>query len=235
MVVVHEVQHGPEHAIRSLLVIPPELARRHRGGHLIPADGCRVPPQTLVAILSKRRTDLRAQREYLGEIALHDAQRVRCLHGEALRPVLVSDGGAGVERLVRLQVLAVVAAMRAVHDQVLHEDAVDTGILLHGARQSVAIMQRVEQLVRPDGHDRMSQAVNAIEVVEGLSLFSWNGGTDAVEIAQELLAAQGQREALHHPVIVSRAARVVAIRKCVGNIGVLSHRGLSDRVRDRVA
>src|SRR5205823_4140216 len=187
---------------------------RYRSGHLIPADGRRIPPQTLVAILSKRRTDLRAQREYFGEVALHHTQRIRGLHGEALRLVFVSDGGAGIERLARLQVLAVVAAMRAVHNQVLHEDAVDTGILLHGARQSVAIMQRVEQLVRPDGHDRMSQAVNAVEVVEGLPLFSRNSGTDGAEIAQELLAAQGQGEALHHPVIVSRAALVVAISKC---------------------
>jgi len=37
--------------------------------------------------------------------------------------------------------------MRSVHDQVLHEDAVDTGVLLHRARQAIAIMQRVEQVV----------------------------------------------------------------------------------------
>src|SRR2546429_8803848 len=96
-------------------------------------------------------------------------------------------------------------------------------------------MQRVEHLVRPYGLYRMTHAINAVEVVEGLPLSSRNTGTDGIEIAQELLAAQGQGEALHHPVIVSRAARVVAITKRLGDSGVLSHRGLSDRVRDRMA
>src|SRR3989440_1041540 len=76
MVVVHEVEHGAEHAVRALLVIPAELAGGHRGGHLIAAEGRRIPPQALVAIVPKRPAHARAQREYLGEIALHDAQGV---------------------------------------------------------------------------------------------------------------------------------------------------------------
>src|SRR5205823_4345076 len=142
MVVVHEVQHGAEHAIRALLVIAAELAGRHRSRHLVPAEGRRVPPQAPIAIGSKRRADARAQREHLGEIALHHAQGVRRLHVETFGLVFLRHGGARIERLARLQVLAVVPAMRAVHDQVLHEDSVDAGVLLHGARQAVAIVPR---------------------------------------------------------------------------------------------
>src|SRR3989440_10736998 len=67
VVVVHEVEHGAEHAIRALVVIPAELAGRHRGGHLVAAEGRRVPPQALVAIVAKRRAHPPAQREHLGE------------------------------------------------------------------------------------------------------------------------------------------------------------------------
>src|SRR5438552_1447216 len=171
VVVVHEVQYGAEHAGRPLLVAHTELAGRHRRRHLIATHGGRVTPQALVTILSERRARAGAQREHLGEIALHHAERVRSLHVEALRLVLLRYGGAGIQRLARLQVRAVVAAMRAVHDQVLHEDAVDAGILLHGTRQAVAIVQRVEQLVVSHGHDGMSQAVPAVEVLERPGFF----------------------------------------------------------------
>ena len=125
--------------------------------------------------------------------------------------------------------------MRAVHDEVLHEDAVDTGILLHGTRQAVAIVQRVEQLVVPDGHDGVSQAVHAVEVVERLALFSGHGGADGVEIAQQVRASPRQGKALHHAVIVSRAAGIVAVTKRLGDVAVLRDRRLADRVGDRVA
>src|SRR2546423_1096942 len=76
MVVVHEVEHGAEHAIRALLVISTEVAGRYRGSHLIAADGRCVAPQALVAIIPKRHSHAGAQREYLGEIALHHAVMV---------------------------------------------------------------------------------------------------------------------------------------------------------------
>src|SRR2546426_4534712 len=56
------------------------------------------------------------------------------------------------------------AAMRAIYDQVLHEHPAGAGIPFHGARQAVAIMQRVEQVVARDGHDGVSQPVHAIVV-----------------------------------------------------------------------
>ncbi len=127
------------------------------------------------------------------------------------------------------------AAVRAVHDEVLHEDAVDAGVLLHGARQAVAIVQGVEQRVVPHGHDGVPQAVDAVEVVERLALFSGNARAGGVEIAQQVGAAPRQGEALHHAVIVSRAASVVAVPERRGDVAVLRHRRLADRVRDRMA
>src|SRR6185295_17480735 len=184
MIVVHEIQHGAQYAIRALLAVRAEIAGRHRAGYLVPTDRRRVAPQTLVAVRTKRRADGRAQREYPGEVTAHRSQRIRGLHVEALRLVLLAHGGAGIERLAWLQVLAVVPAMRPVHDQVLHEDAVDTGVLLHRARQAIAIMQRVEQVVARDGHDGVSQPVYAVEVVERPALLAWHAGADRVEVAQ---------------------------------------------------
>jgi len=125
--------------------------------------------------------------------------------------------------------------MRSVHDQVLHEDAVDTGVLLHRARQAIAIMQRVEQVVARDGHDGVSQPVYAVEVVERPALLARDAGADRVEVAQQLRPPRGEGHALQHAVVVARAAGIVAMAKRLREIAVLASRGLADRVRDRMA
>src|SRR2546426_11150819 len=125
MVVVHEIQHGAQHAIRALLAIRAEIAGRHRAGYLVPTDRRRVAPQTLVAVRAKRRADARAQREHPGEVTAHHSQRIRGLHVEALRLVLLPHGGAGIERLAGLPALSVMPPMGPVREPVLPEDAAE--------------------------------------------------------------------------------------------------------------
>src|SRR5947199_70367 len=127
------------------------------------------------------------------------------------------------------------AAMRAIHDQVLHEHPTGAGIPFHGPRQAVAIMQRVEQVVARDGHDGVSQPVHANGVIERLALFAGNSVTDGIQVAQQPLSPHLERASLQDTVVVSRATEIVAVLKRLGQIGVLARRRLPDDMRERVA
>src|SRR6058998_4242471 len=100
------------------------------------------------------------------------------------------------------------AAMRTIYDQVLHEHPAGAGIPFHGARQAVAIVQRVEQVVARDGHDGVSQPVHAIVVLERLALLTGNAGTDGIQVAQQSLSPHLERASLQDTVVVSRAAKI---------------------------
>src|SRR5256712_8778962 len=127
------------------------------------------------------------------------------------------------------------AAMRAIYDQVLHEHPAGAGISFHGARQAVAIMQRVEQVAAGDGNDGVSQPVHAIVVLERLALLAGNAVTHGIQVAQQPLSPHLERASLQDAVVVSRAAEIVAVLKRLRQIGVLSRRRLPDDMRERMA
>ena len=85
---------------------------------------------------------------------------------EARDLVAPVHGRARIERVLGLQVAAEVPTVLPVHDEILHEDPIMTGILLHGPREAVAILERHEQRVAGDRHDTVSQAVHAVVVLQ---------------------------------------------------------------------
>src|SRR6266851_3215630 len=144
MIIVDKIQHRTGDAIRSLLIVNSQIAGSDRTRHSVQTDCRCIPPYALVTSRPKRHLEIRAQCKDFGDIASHGAERVRGLYFEARWFVLSLYDGARIERFGRLQVPAEVAAMLAVHDEVLHKDPVVAGRLLHGARELVAMMQRVE-------------------------------------------------------------------------------------------
>src|SRR5439155_20047738 len=103
------------------------------------------------------------------------------------------------------------------------------------ARQAVAIMQRVEQVVARDGHDGVSQPVHAIVILERLALLAGNAVTHGIQVAQQSLSPHLERASLQDAVVVSSATEIVAVLKRLGSVGVLARRRLAADVRERVA
>src|SRR5437667_10814436 len=86
---------------------------------------------------------------------------------------------------------------------ILYEPPAGAVISFHGARQAVAIMQRVEQVVARDGNDGVSQPVHAIVVLERLALLAGNAVTHGIQVAQQSLSPHLERASLQDAVVVS--------------------------------
>jgi len=125
--------------------------------------------------------------------------------------------------------------------------AVDTGVLLHRARQAIAIMQRVDRSSPVTAMMACSQPVYAVEVVERPALLAgcWrrmNGDAGLVTavVAVPCCGAHvSATSARRRDAVQDLASWCPERRHCrmatPREMAVLRSRGLADRVRDRMA